>query len=169
VTAAPTPELRVGRVLKAHGLKGALRIELLTDFADRFKPGSRMEVGGRQLTVASSEEVNGSVLVTFEGISDRNAAETLTGAYCTLPLSAARELPSDHYYHFQLVGLSVFDHRRQRPLGQVAEVLTYPANDVLRVTGGKGEVLIPMVKSVVTAVNLSEGTITVNLPEQAEA
>jgi 16S rRNA processing protein RimM len=169
VTPSPAPELRVGRVLKAHGVKGAVRIELLTDFSDRFKPGSQMEVGGRPLTVASCEELEGSVLVRFEGISDRNAAEALTGVYCTLPLSAARELPSGHYYHFQLVGLSVLDQRQDRSLGQVAEVLTYPANDVLRVTGGKSEVLIPMVKSVVTAVNLTEGTITVDLPEEAEA
>ena len=73
MTALPTPELRVGRVLKAHGVKGAVRIELLTDFADRFKPGSQMEVGGRPLTVASCEELEGSVLVRFEGMSDRNA------------------------------------------------------------------------------------------------
>ena len=163
------PELRVGRVAKAHGVRGALRIELLSDFPDRFQAGSEVEVAGRRLKVASSEEGDGSLLVSFEGISDRDAAERLVGAYCTVPLAAARPLPDDRYYHFQLVGLRVFDRRRQQPLGQVAEVLSYDANDVLRVTNGDKELLIPMVKTVVTAIRTEEGTITVDLPEEIEA
>ena len=163
------PDLRIGRVLKAHGVKGALRVELLTDFPDRFAPGREMEVGGRRLRVARSEELQGSVLVTFEGISDRTAAEPLAGAYVTVPLAEARALPADHYYHFQLVGLTVFDTRQARQLGRVAEVLSYAANDVLRVTDGDREVLIPMIRSVVRSIAPAEGMITVDLPEEAQA
>ena len=162
------PDLRIGRVLKAHGVKGALRVELLTDFPDRFAPGREMVVGGRRLRVARSEQLQGSVLVTFEGISDRTAAEPLAGAYVTVPLAEARALPADQYYHFQLVGLTVFDTRQARQLGRVAEVLTYPANDVLRVTDGDHEVLIPMIRSVVRSIALADGTITVDLPEEAQ-
>ena len=163
------PDLRIGRVLKAHGVKGALRVELLTDFPDRFAPGREMVVGGRRLRVARSEQLQGSVLVTFEGISDRTAAEPLAGAYVTVPLAEARALPADHYYHFQLVGLTVFDTRQARQLGRVAEVLSYAANDVLRVTDGDREVLIPMIRSVVRSIAPAEGMITVDLPEEAQA
>src|SRR5207244_11433661 len=97
---------------------------------------------------AGPEELDGSVLVTFEGISDRTAAEPLAGAYVTVPLADARTLPADRYYHFQLVGLTVFDTRRARRLGRVAEVLTYPANDVLQVTEGDDEVWLPMIRGV---------------------
>jgi len=169
VTVEPEPDLRIGRVLKAHGVKGALRVELLTDFPDRFAPGREMVVGGRRLRVARSEELQGSVLVTFEGISDRTAAEPLAGAYVTVPLAEARALPADHYYHFQLVGLTVFDTRQARQLGRVTEVLSYAANDVLRVTDGDREVLIPMIRSVVRSIAPAEGTITVELPEEAQA
>ena len=169
MTVEPEPELRVGRVLKAHGVKGALRVELLTDFPDRFAPGREMVVGGRRLRVARSEELQGSVLVTFEGISDRTAAEPLAGAYVTVPLAEARALPADHYYHFQLVGLTVFDTRQARQLGRVAEVLSYAANDVLRVTDGDREVLIPMIRSVVRSIAPAEGMIIVDLPEEAQA
>ena len=169
MTVEPEPDLRIGRVLKVHGIKGALRVELLTDFPDRFAPGREMVVGGRPLTVARSEELAGSVLVTFEGISDRTAAEPLAGAYITVPLAEARALPADQYYHFQLVGLTVFDTRQARQLGRVAEVLTYPANDVLRVTDGDHEVLIPMIRSVVRSIAPAEGMITVDLPEDAQA
>ena len=169
MTVEPEPDLRIGRVLKAHGVKGALRVELLTDFPDRFAPGREMAVGGRRLRVARSEELQGSVLVTFEGISDRTAAEPLAGAYVTVPLAEARALPADHYYHFQLVGLTVFDTRQARQLGRVAEVLSYAANDVLRVTDGDREVLIPMIRSVVRSIAPAEGMITVDLPEEAQA
>ena len=169
MTVEPKPDLRIGRVLKVHGLKGALRVELLTDFPDRFAPGSEVVVAGRPLRVARSEELDGSMLVTFEGISDRTAAEPLAGEYVTVPLAEARALPADQYYHFQLVGLTVFDTRQARQLGRVAEVLTYPANDVLRVTDGDHEVLIPMIRSVVRSIALADGTITVDLPEEAQA
>jgi 16S rRNA processing protein RimM len=169
VTVEPEPELRIGRVLKAHGLKGALRVELLTDFPDRFSPGAGLEVGGRRLTVARSEELDGGLLVSFEGIADRSAAEPLVGAHCTVPLAEARRLPADRYYHFQLVGLRVIESRNARELGRVVEVLPYEANDVLRVVGADRELLIPMVRSVVHAITPAEGTISVDLPEETRA
>jgi 16S rRNA processing protein RimM len=169
VTVEPEPDLRIGRVLKAHGVKGAVRVELLTDFPDRFAPGREVRVAGRRLRVARSEELDGTMLVTFEGIDDRTAAEQLAGAYFTVPLSEARPLPADRYYHFQLVGLTVFDSRGARELGKVAEVLTYAANDVLRVTDGDHEILIPMIRSVVRSIAPAEGRITVDLPEETGA
>jgi 16S rRNA processing protein RimM len=169
VSTQPEPDLRIGRVLKAHGVKGAVRVELLTDFPDRFAPGREVAVAGRRLRVARSEGTDGSLLVIFEGIDDRNRAEQLVGAYCTLPLADARALPADQYYHFQLVGLTVVDAHHARELGQVAEVLTYPANDVLRVTSRDREILIPMIRSVVRSSAPAEGTITVDLPEETEA
>jgi 16S rRNA processing protein RimM len=169
VTVEPEPDLRIGRVLKAHGVKGAVRLELLTDFPDRFAPGREVTVAGRRLRVARSDEQVGSMLVTFEGIDDRTAAEQLAGAYVTVPLGEARALPADQYYHFQLVGLTVIDTRGTRELGKVAEVLTYAANDVLRVTNGDNEILIPMIRTVVRSIAPSEGTITVDLPEETRA
>jgi 16S rRNA processing protein RimM len=169
LTTQPETDLRIGLVRSAHGVKGALRVELLTDFPDRFAPGRELEVAGRHLRVARSTEQPDGLLVTFDGIDDRNAAEQLVGAYCTVPLVDARPLPADQYYHFQLLGLRVFDVHGDRELGQVAEVLTYPANDVLRVTNGSREVLIPMIRSVVRAIAPSEGRITVDLPEETQA
>jgi 16S rRNA processing protein RimM len=169
LTTPPETDLRIGLVRSAHGVKGAVRVELLTDFPDRFAPGHEVNVGGRRLRVARSREQPDGLLVTFEGIDERNVAEELVGAYCTIPLEEARALPADRYYHFQLVGLRVFDTRSARELGQVAEVLTYPANDVLRVTSGTNEILIPMIRSVVRTIAPSEGRITVELDEETQA
>jgi len=169
VTTGPQPDLRIGRVLKAHGVRGGVRVESLTDFPDRFSPGLRVAVGGRWLTIARADESGGSLLLSFVEILDREAADTLRGSYITLPLAEARPLPPDRFYHYQLIDLRVIDQGTGRSLGTVAEVLSYPANDVLRVTDGARERLVPMVSSVVRRVALEEGTITVDLHEETEA
>jgi 16S rRNA processing protein RimM len=161
VTEGASPALRIGRVLKPHGVRGGVRVELLTDFPDRFDAGQQVTVAGRTLTVARSQQLDGSLLITFAEIEDRERAAELRGAYITVPLKEARALPADHYYHFQLVGLKVVEAGSEDALGQVEEVLTYPANDVLRITGTRGERLLPMISSVVREVDLRAGKITV--------
>ena len=169
MTPEATPELRIGLVGKAHGLNGAVRVELLTDFPDRFAAGNAVEVNGKRLRIRRCEERDGGLLVSFDGVEDRNTAETLRGLYVTVPLAEARALPGDHYYHFQLVGLAVFDVVAQRTLGRVEEVLTYAANDVLRVSDGRVDTLIPMVKQVVKRIDPAARLITVELPAETPA
>ena len=162
-------KLRIGRILRAHGVQGALRVEPLTDFLDRFEPGVQVFVDDRSLTVASMEQAESALLLRFREIGDRTEAEKLTGAYLTVPLGQARRLPSDRFYHFELIGMQVLDASSGRQLGTVAEVLTYPANDVLRISGLEGEVLVPMVKSIVRSVDKAARQILVDLPEEVEA
>ncbi len=169
MTEGAAPDLRIGRVLKPHGVRGGLRVEALTDFPDRFDAGRQVTVGGRLLTITRSQQSEGGLILNFAGIDNPEDAGPLRGAYITVPLSEARALPADRYYHFQLVGLSVIDNHEHRTLGTVEEVLTYPANDVLRVTGAGRERLVPMVSSVVLEVDLGEGQIMVDLREETEA
>jgi len=169
VTEGAAPALRIGRVLKPHGVRGGLRVESLTDFPDRFDAGRQVMVDGRLLTISRSWQSEGGLILNFAGIDNPEEAGPLRGAYITVPLSEARTLPADRYYHFQLVGLRVIDNLDHHALGTVAEVLTYPANDVLRVTGAGRDRLVPMVSSVVLKVDLGEGQITVDLREDTEA
>lgn len=154
--------------MRVHGVEGAVRVESLTDFADRFHKGARLEANGRPLTVASAKPGGGALIVRFEEVADRAAARVLQGAYLTVPLAEARALPADRFYHFQLIGLPVIEVRSGRQVGSVAEVLEYPANDVLRVTEGSREVLIPMIRSVVRSIDLAARRIVVELPEETE-
>ena len=165
MTAPAQPDLRIGRVLKAHGVRGSVRVESLTDFPDRFAPGSQVTVAGRRLTIKRSGVSDAGILLTFAEITDREEAARLTGSYLTVPLTEARALPPERFYHFQLVGLQVIDRGTGGRLGTVAEVLTNPANDMLRVVDGARERLVPMVRSVVLRVDLPGGAITVDLPD----
>ncbi|MDQ6884620.1 MAG: ribosome maturation factor RimM [Candidatus Dormibacteraeota bacterium] len=169
MTTGAQPDLRIGRVLKAHGVRGVVRVESLTDFPDRFAKGRQLTIAGRRLTITRSNESAGGLLLMFAEIQNREDAAALRGAYITVPLSEARPLPPSRFYHYQLVGLLVVDRGSGRSLGSVAEVLTYPANDVLRVTDGPRERLIPMVSSVVVAVELAKGRVMVDLPEEVDA
>jgi 16S rRNA processing protein RimM len=168
VTSEPA-SLRVGRILRVHGVAGAVRVESLTDFDERFKKGARLQANGRQLTVASVQTAAGAMIVRFEEVSDRTAAEDLRGAYLTVPLEEARALPAGRFYHFQLVGLPVIDQASGRTIGSVADVLEYPANDVLVVAAGRREILVPMLNSVVQAIDLTARRILVRLPEEVDA
>jgi 16S rRNA processing protein RimM len=165
----PAPRLRVGRVLRALGLDGSVRVESLSDFPDRFRSGASVRIGDRELTVEAVRGQGEELVIRFAGITDRLAAERLEGEYLTVPLEEARALPADHFYHFQLVGLTVIDARTGQPMGVVAEVLPNPANDILRVVNGPLEVLVPLVRAVVKAVNPGERTMLVDLPPAEEA
>jgi 16S rRNA processing protein RimM len=165
----PAPRLRVGRVLRALGLDGSVRVESLSDFPDRFRSGASVRIGDRELTVEAVRGQGEELVIRFAGITDRLAAERLEGEYLTVPLDEARALPADHFYHFQLVGLTVIDARTGQPMGVVAEVLPNPANDILRVVNGPLEVLVPLVRAVVKAVNPGERTMLVDLPPAEEA
>jgi 16S rRNA processing protein RimM len=154
-------------VVKPHGNDGSVQVASLTDFPDRYSPGSKVEVGGRYLTVASQQLSGDTLVVKFVEIDDRDGADKLRGAYCTVPLRQARPLPDGRFYAFQLVGLTVIDQRAGKTLGTVAEVLAYSANDVLLVTDGNREVLIPMVRSVISSIEPSKGQILVEMPDEA--
>ena len=174
-TRAPRPgttQLRVARLLKAHGLKGAIKLELYTDDpARRFVPGATFDLQvptsspwhGKTLELSELRWYNGHPVAFFDGITDRTAAEGLVKAILWVDQDAA-ELPeeSDAWYDHQLVGLRAL--RDGAEVGRVARVDHLPAQDLLAVATGTGEVLVPFVKAFVPAVDISAGTVTLTPP-----
>lgn len=174
---APEPqrvELRVARLLKAHGLKGGLKLELYTDDPDaRFQPGARLSVQvptdspwfGQQLTVRELKFFNAQPVAFFEGIDDRTAAEGLVKAILWVeqdPDVTTGE--ADAWFDHQLVGLEVREGDTRR--GEIIRVDHLPAQDLL-VVGGENttaEVLVPFVKAFVPEVNIAGGYVLVTPP-----
>lgn len=164
--------LRVGRLTKAHGLKGALKLELFTDTPEqRFTPGARFtlqvpeasEWHGRTLTLAELRWYNGNPVGFFEGVDDRSAAESLVKAILWVD-QATDELPQedDAWYDHQLVGLRV--ERDGIVVGTVARVDHLPAQDLLAVDTEAGEVLVPFVAAIVPTVDVEAGRVVVTPP-----
>jgi len=172
---APRPdqtELRIGRLTKAHGLKGALKLELFTDEPEkRFVPGAEFTLQvptaskwhGKTLTLTELRWYNGHAVGFFEGVDDRTEAETLVKAILWVSQDV-KELPEepDAWYDHQLVGLSAVRDGDQ--VGTVARVDHFPAQDLLAIKTDAGEVLVPFVKAIVPEVDLAAGTVTLTPP-----
>jgi 16S rRNA processing protein RimM len=151
--------LEVGRIGRAHGLRGEVAVTFLTDRPERRTPGAvlvAVTTSGdeRELVAASARPHQGRWLIRFEGIDDRSAAEALRG--CTLH---ADELPSerDDLWVHELVGAAVVD-RSGTDLGHVAAVEANPAHDLLVLDGGG---LVP----VIFIVDHDPERIVVDLPD----
>jgi 16S rRNA processing protein RimM len=159
----PAPRIRVALVRRPHGLAGELLVESLTDRPARFRRGTVLHAGARQLTVRAARPMPGGLALKLDGVDDREAAAALRGAYLEVEPDAVEPLAPGRYYHWQLVGLRALD-AAGHDLGEVVDVQEYPANDIVIVRGPAGEVLVPALKSVVVEVNLDEGRMVVDLP-----
>ncbi len=168
---APAQQLRVGRLVKAHGLKGALKLELYTDDPDkRFTPGAAFTLQvptsspwhGKTLTLIELRWYNGQPVGFFEGVSDRTGAESLVKAILWIDQDETEEPEDDAWYDFQLVGLRAL--RDGADVGRVVRVEHFPAQDLLVIDTGDREVLVPFVSAIVPAVDIAAGTVTITPP-----
>lgn len=168
---ASAQQLRVGRLTKAHGLKGGLKLELFTDDPDkRFTPGAVFTLQvptsspwhGKTLTLAELRWYNAQPVGFFEGIADRTGAESLVKAILWIDQDADEADEPDAWYDFQLVGLRAL--RDGVEVGTVARVEHFPAQDLLVVRSGEREVLVPFVSAIVPEVDIVAGTITITPP-----
>lgn len=172
---SPPALVVVGRIVGAHGIRGAVRVASATQPPDnilRYRPWwLDAGAGFRQVTVTSIKPhgAHGDGFVaSLDGVTDRDAADGLRGVEIAVPRSALPDLEAGHEYYWQdLIGLEVVDQHGS-PLGPVRELIETGANDVL-VVGGDGmrPVLIPFVDSVIETVDLDAGRIYVDWLEPA--
>jgi 16S rRNA processing protein RimM len=168
VPRTPPGRLVVGRVLRPHGVRGELSVEVLSDAPERFAPGVELGVGDPEspeqpvpVTVLAARPHQGRMLLVLEGVEDRDAAEQLRGAWLTIPVTSARPLDPDEFWAHQLVGLAVVD-RQGRERGRVADVVPGAAHDLLAVElPGGTSALVPAVAALVT-VQLEAGRVLVD-------
>ncbi|MFE6733786.1 ribosome maturation factor RimM [Microbacterium sp. NPDC057650] len=163
-------QLRVGRLLKAHGLKGGLKLELYTDDPGRrFVRGAEFTLQvpeasvwhGKTLTVREYRVMNGSSVVFFDDVEDRDAAESLVRAILWIDQDLD-EVEDDAWYDHQLAGLDVV--RDDEVIGRVVRIEHMPAQDLLIVRAADREVMVPFVKAIVPTVDVSAGRIVVTPP-----
>lgn len=127
-----TPDLlEVGRITKAHGLRGDVLVLLWSDVADRLAPGSVLRVDDRELVVASSQVYQDRFLVHFVGVDDRTPAEGLRGKVL---LAEPTEVEGELLVH-ELIGCEVV-LPDGTVVGRVELVEANPASDLLVLEGG---------------------------------
>jgi len=165
--------LRVGRLVKAHGLKGAFKLELYTDSPEqRFAAGAVLDLQvpetspwfGKKVEVTELRFYNSMPVLFLKDVVDRSTAETLVRAILLVNADLA-DLPEeeDAWFDHQLVGLKVL--RDGVEVGQVIRVEHFPAQDLLVVkTASVDEVLVPFVKAIVPVVDMAAGNLIVTPP-----
>jgi 16S rRNA processing protein RimM len=147
--------LEVGRIGRAHGLRGEVIVTPVSNVAARFERGSTLWIDGRARVIASSRPNQHRYIIRFEGVDDRNAAELLRNKVVEAePLADA---PDGELWVHELIGSEVRD-RTGTVLGSVVAVEANPAHDLLVLDGGA---LVPMV----FVVSSEDGVVVVDPPE----
>ncbi len=153
--------IRVGRILRAHGVKGEVVVASESDSPDRFVAGtSFLTDSGRSLTVSAIRLHHGRLLATLEGITDRDLADALRDTVLYIPAEERRQLSAEEYWPEDLEGLEVRD-RHGRHLGTIESVVVGSAQDRLTVRFSGQLVDVPFVKELVPEVHLEAGYVTV--------
>jgi 16S rRNA processing protein RimM len=159
--------LLVGRVARAHGIRGQVIVNLDTDFAeDRFRVGAVLLVGADAIPRAICEVRfhQGRPIVKLDGIETMNEAEALAGAELKVPAASLDALPEGTFYHHELIGCDVRT-ASGAPVGTVRAVEGTLEMSRLVVAGSRGDVQIPLVAEICVRVDVAARQIVVNPPE----
>jgi 16S rRNA processing protein RimM len=158
--------IQVGRLGRARGIFGWLWITPDTDFPDRFVNLDRIMVSEsdtwREFSIEGAKVIGGRPAIKFVGINRREDAGRLTNRILAVKREQLVQLPPDTHYVFDLVGCEVRDEANDRRLGEIVDVIKYPANDVyvVRTADGK-DVLFPAVNSFVRQIDVAARKVTV--------
>jgi len=152
--------ITIGRIVALWGVKGKVKVQIETDFPQRFSPGEHVFVDGKPLTIADVSWHRNRLIVKFSTIDSAQDAQQLRGKSIDIRQSQVQPLAKDHYYYYQLIGLEVRTASGEH-LGNVKEILSGQSNDTYVVQGTKGEILIPAIEDVVKSVDLERGLIEI--------
>ncbi|HTR02740.1 MAG TPA: ribosome maturation factor RimM [Thermoanaerobaculia bacterium] len=165
------PLLVVGTVRRSHGLSGEFSVEVLSDFPERFAPGTRLlwrrGSDARELVVAGVRPHGGGLLLTVEGCGDVTAARALQGGELCVAETDAHPAPEGYFYAHEVRGFRCED-ASGRVLGEATDLAATPAGPMLTVAvGGAGgrEALVPWTHPIVVAVDREGRRIVLDPPE----
>ena len=164
------PFLLLGKVLRPHGVRGEIRVDIMTAYPERIGPERVVHIGSNPDDPATAAEYKiiqarphqQYLILQLAGITDRNAADRLREHYVMVPLEEAVPLEADEFYLFQAIGLAVYTDTGES-LGQVIEILETGANDVYLVQGPRGEILLPAIEDCILDIDIEAGKMTVHL------
>ena len=163
-----TRRIVVGRIGAAHGIKGEVRVKSFTAEPLELAAYGPLEASdGRRFTIEAARPAGASpdmLVVRFQGIAERSAAEALNGLDLTVPRERLPEPDEDEFYHADLIGLAAVTPSGA-PLGTVVAVPNYGAGDLLEIARPKGPtLLVPFTRAAVPAIDLAAKRVVVDPP-----
>lgn len=163
----PEPRyLAIGRIVRPFGIRGELKVKLMTDYPEQLDRLRTVYVGPEAVPwqIEGLRLHHGAALFKLVGCDDRTGADTLRGALVQITRKEAMPLETDEYYEHHIINLSVVE-RDGTYLGKITEIIHTGANEVIVVVGPEGELLLPFIESVVLDIDLDADRITVHVLE----
>lgn len=155
----------IGKIRRPHGIRGELRMTVLTDFPDLISPETTVYVGERHqpYQIKSVRWHGGDLLVAFKELPDRTAVEIFRNVMVYMKSEEMPELPEGEFYTHQLIGLEVVTDQGEK-LGVLKEVLITGANDVYLVESpDRKDILLPAIDDVILKIDHDQGEIQVHI------
>ena len=154
--------LIVGYVRGCWGTRGEIKVDIMTDFPDRFEPHQKVYIDGHALTIEKSHPRKDHYVLKLSTVNDIQSERYLQGKALEIPLSKARTLPEGEYYRFQIIGLEVVSTEGET-VGRIVDILPTVSNDVYIVQSPKGDILIPAIEDVVKSIDLEKGQMFIEI------
>lgn len=157
----------IGKIVAPHGVRGDVRVAVLTDFPDRFETLKTVHLDtGEVLEVVDVRFHKQFVLLRFAKLESMNAVEHLRGKLLRVKREDAVVLPEGHYYFFDIIGLTVYTIAGEC-LGNITDIISTGANDVYVVDRKNGKsTLVPALKKVVRQIDIVNKKMVVELLEE---
>ncbi|MFC1864529.1 ribosome maturation factor RimM [Chloroflexota bacterium] len=152
--------ITIGAILAPWSNEGKLKVEVTTDFPQRFTPSSKVYINRQPLTISSTQWHKGKAIIKLNTIDSIEEAEKLQGQLVEIHSSQLHPLPEGQYYHFQLIGLEAWTTQGEL-LGNITKILSAPSNDNYVVSGPEGEILIPAIEDVIKSIDLNKGRLVI--------
>lgn len=161
--------IEAGAVVKPHGVRGEVIVDLRRDLLDEVHPGCELRAVGRDgteetLRIVDARDHQGRLIVRFDGLETRDDADRLRSRTLWIDREAIGPRGPDCWFVQDIIGMEVRTDDGEL-LGRVTDVMHTPANDVYIVRGGGGEILLPAIEDVLKTVDVEEGLMIVHLIE----
>jgi 16S rRNA processing protein RimM len=163
----PVDLVPLGKIVKPHGILGEVKISLFNSKSETLKVGQSVWVGlGKDdcesFMIEKLNLVSEKSTLKFNNINDRNSAELLRDFTLFVCRDEFPETIDDEFYLIDIIGFNVVDQTGKK-VGEVSDIMENPANDILMVSDGDKEHLIPLVDDFVTFFDFERKQVTVNL------
>jgi 16S rRNA processing protein RimM len=138
------------------GLQGHLKVNVETDFPQRFSSSSQVYIDGQSMIIDEATWRKGNVIVKLRGVDTEVEADNLTGRVIEVHHSQLFNLKDGEFFHFQLVGLEVISTEREE-IGTIKEILSMASADVYVINSKGGDILIPATDEIIKSIDLDQG------------
>ena len=157
----------IGKIHRAHGIRGDVILDPMTDFPERIRRGKKVYAGDEHqpLTISRVREKAPYLLVGFKEIEDETAASVFRNTYVFVKTADLPKLPDGEYYFHQLIGLEAVNTDGVH-IGVLSEILETGANDVYVIRKDDGtEELVPDVPQYIRQIDVPNHRIQIDFPQ----